>query len=424
MRRKERKDTKSTASSTLAVRSNDGADCQQLISKNRCHNDDVALMCQCGIVATKTKYPYKLARLMDCGNDLSKRWFVVYYVYDEQKEALVRKRAEVTGDSIEYRLRRAERIIKVLNDALEKGAITNPKPRSVVLPLTLERGFDIFLAHCLVTNSENTYRTYKSHLVKVLTLMPGTKLMKDVTTEDVLEMLDAISSQKISNKYRNSILNTLGIAYRHFVKRKRLTNDPTEDLNYLSTIKRGIRAYTPEQTAVISNYLQESGQLQLLFFCKCIYFLLARPHEEIRYLKVKHIHADMVEFRAEHTKGDRTEYVQIPPPLERLFGEYNIRSYPPDYYIFGIGQPSAVLLGKKHMYKKYAKVLKHVGLWGKGYDLYGWKHTGAIAYWRATRDLEGLMKQCRHRDIAQTVGYLADLGQIVTETKINQFPDF
>lgn len=424
MRRKERKDTKSTASSTLAVRSNDGADYQQLILKNRCHKDDVALMCQYGIVATKTVHPYKLARLMDCGNDLNKRWFVVYYVYDEQKDALVRKRAEVTGDSLDDRLYRAERIIKVLNDALLQGAVTNPKPRSVVLPLTLERGFDIFLANCLVTNSHNTHRTYKSHLTKVLTLMPASRLMKDVTSADVLEMLDLISAQNISNKYRNAILNTLGIAYRHFVKRKRLTNDPTDELDYLGTIKRGIRAYTTEQATIISNYLQESGQTQLLFFCKCIYFLLARPHEEIRHLKVKHIHAEMVEFRAEHTKGDRTEYVQIPPPLERLFGDYKIRSYSPDYYIFGIGQPSADLLGKKHMYKKYAKVLKHVGLWGKGYDLYSWKHTGAIAYWRATRDLEGLMKQCRHRDIAQTVGYLADLGQIVTETKINQFPDF
>lgn len=416
---------KKDTSSTLAVRSNDSADYQQLTLKKDWHRNDESVLCQLKFVASNTTNTYKLARLMDCGNDLSKRWFVVYYVLDETKGTLVRKRAEVRGNTHEVRMYRAAQLIKIIDDALLKGAVVNPKPKSPVLPLTLARGFELFLDNCLGTNSKNTHRTYKSHLMKVLTFFEPDKLMKDLTEVEVIEMLDKISAAKITNKYRNCVLNTLGAAYKFFIKRKRLKDNPTDGLDYLSTTKRGIRAYTTEQAIIISQELQAQGQLQLLFFCKCIYFLLARPHEEIRHLKIKHIHADMVEFRAEHSKGDRTEYVEIPPPLEALFEEYQVRSYPPDYYLFSHEKkPGEVLLGQKYFYKRYVKVLEKLNLKGKGYDLYSWKHTGAIAYWRATRDLEGLMKQCRHKDISQTVGYLADLGQIVTQTKINQFPDF
>lgn len=421
------KNNKKDTSSTLAVRSKVSADYQLLTSKKLIQKNEVSFMYQQGIKMGKTKYPYVEARLQDSSENLAKRWFVVYKITDATLGELVKKRVEVVGNSVEERMLNAENIIKMVNAILKDGGVVNPLPVARPEgPLTVKVGCEKFMADCMNTTSPNTVRTYKTHLKCFRELLDADeKLMKEVRFEEIQEVMDRLSAKKVSNKYRNSMLVTVKTCFSFFVTRKKLKENPVIGMKMLPVTRQGFRAYTPEQASMISKYLEETGQHQLLFFVKCIYFLLARPHEEIRFLRVKNLLPETVEFRAEHTKSNQTAYVEIPPPLEHLFSVHKVRFSPSEYYIFSDNQrPGPRLLGPKYLYKRYVKAMKVLGLYGMGYDLYSWKHTGAIAYWRATRDIEGLMKQCRHADIAQTVGYLADLGQIVTQTKINQFPDF
>jgi integrase len=57
------------------------------------------------------------------------------------------------------------------------------------------------------------------------------------------------------------------------------------------------------------------------------------------------------------------------------------------------------------------------------YDLYGFKHTGVIALYLATRDIKLIQAQCRHKDISTTDIYLRDLGLFLDQDALDIFPD-
>lgn len=40
-------------------------------------------------------YPYKLAKLKDRDGDLTKSWYMEYYLFDENSDSLVRKRDRI-----------------------------------------------------------------------------------------------------------------------------------------------------------------------------------------------------------------------------------------------------------------------------------------------------------------------------------------
>ncbi|MBD2704777.1 hypothetical protein IC229_29355 [Spirosoma sp. BT702] len=57
-----------------------------------------------------------------------------------------------------------------------------------------------------------------------------------------------------------------------------------------------------------------------------------------------------------------------------------------------------------------------------GYDLYGWKHTGVIALYMATKDMKLIQQQCGHSTITQTDEYLRDLGLFLDYDILDTFP--
>ncbi len=56
------------------------------------------------------------------------------------------------------------------------------------------------------------------------------------------------------------------------------------------------------------------------------------------------------------------------------------------------------------------------------YDLYGWKHTGVIALYQATKDVKLIQRQCRHSSLDQTDKYLRDLGLFLNDEQLSDFP--
>jgi hypothetical protein len=68
-------------------------------------------------------YPFKKARLIDCGKNLSKRWYIEFYAWDVQQGKLVRKRFYEINNylGLKDRMVYANRIINQLNSLLEEG---------------------------------------------------------------------------------------------------------------------------------------------------------------------------------------------------------------------------------------------------------------------------------------------------------------
>lgn len=123
-------------------------------------------------------------------------------------------------------------------------------------------------------------------------------------------------------------------------------------------------------------------------------------------LQVKHILKKTIIVPGDIAKNNTTEHVRIPKGLESLIEKYKIRSFPPNFYIFSkSGEPGPKPVGNKYMYMHNRKVLELASLNDQDYDLYGWKHTGVIALYQATKDIKLVQAQCRHKDINTTDKY-------------------
>jgi integrase len=114
----------------------------------------------------------------------------------------------------------------------------------------------------------------------------------------------------------------------------------------------------------------------------------------------------------------------IPGPLNELLNKMKIRDYPANYYVFGSDrEPGIKPTHKNQLYRRHRAILEKIGLWGKNIDMYSWKHTGVIALWNATQNMQLLKQQCRHKDLTSTIKYLRDLGLFTDYEQINQFPE-
>jgi integrase len=103
-----------------------------------------------------------------------------------------------------------------------------------------------------------------------------------------------------------------------------------------------------------------------------------------------------------------------------LIQKYDLRGYPPHYYIFTLsGKSRPKPVGNKYMYMHNRKVLEKAGLTDQDYDLYGWKQTSVIALYMATKDIKLVQIQCRHKDINTTDKYLRDLGLFLNENALD-----
>lgn len=112
----------------------------------------------------------------------------------------------------------------------------------------------------------------------------------------------------------------------------------------------------------------------------------------------------------------------IPVPLHQLFQSLNIRSYPANYYLFTkSGVPGREPVGESYFYDRHRKMLKYLAF-EQGYDLYGWKHTGVINLYLATKDMKLIQQQCGHSSILQTDEYLRDLGMFLDYKRLDSFP--
>jgi len=77
--------------------------------------------------------------------------------------------------------------------------------------------------------------------------------------------------------------------------------------------------------------------------------------------------------------------------------------------------------GKNTMGKRFRLVLDGLG-YGKEYQVYSWKHTGAVACVLAGIGLKALQSQLRHHSLDQVNEYLRQLGVGDFENLRRDFP--
>lgn len=392
----------------------------------------------------KEKRPYKAPFLTKpADNDLTKQWVVTYGIWSEKDASIKRKRVVVTGQTVAERLATANEIIQELNELLTRGAYikADKSPQSTPIQasnrrsgLTFKEAISIYLAATERTLENGTFMRYRATLLHSFTgylerhQQANTTLVQ-FTRADALQYLDeVVAVEKNANRTRNNRKGDMNTFFRYFIDRDRtgkLTSSPFSSIPKLPYNKLKHNAYTQKQRKVFQDFIISKGDTQLLLFVQFIYYTFLRPGSELRNLKVGDILETTIKVHAENAKDDETEYVVIPAPLQELISAAKIRQYPENYYVFGNKRaPGSVRMARNTMYMRHKKVLKALGLYGK-HDLYSWKHTGAVALWDATHDIETVRRQCRHSDIKQTIEYMRDLGKLIdTAGLVDKFPIF
>ncbi|GAB3937049.1 tyrosine-type recombinase/integrase [Larkinella terrae] len=404
---------------------------------------------------TTAKFPYKepfISKPAD--DDLTKQWVVEYGIWSKKKQCIVRKRVVLSGNTVAQRLADAKEIIAELKRILKKGEAyvdeveptqaknkKNPKvdppptrssrvKHGSVSKILILEAIDQFMSFKEKTTKPNTIMTYRTHVNTLLKYLKRHQLQKkalvNFTDADALHFLDeATTVERLGNRSRNNARDAIFTLFEHFRKRKHIEVNPFKEIGKLSFRRYKHMPYTFEQRDQIKQFCLETNQHQLLLFISFIYYGFMRPHGEVSKLKVKDLRERTIAIDADNAKDIEAEHIQIPPGLEKLIDEYQLRSYPPEAYLFTkTGQPGSKHVDKLYFYRRHRKILAKLGFTDKRFDLYGWKHTGVIALWVATQNIRLIQRQCRHSNAQQTEEYLRDLGIIVKDTDIDKFPDF
>ncbi len=383
-------------------------------------------------------YPFKLARLADSQDDLSRRWFVSYYIWSQEKKKLIKKRIEITGDTLTERRAKAKEIIAQINHLLKNGAYTDPvsveqvikeakttadKVELLTVEAAVEKGLAIICAPLEVRSAE-TYRSNANAFLYFAEKIGITEKKLTVITRDIAFQFSdyLIVDKKLSKKTHNKYTSFMHTLFVTLINRGYAKHNPFEKIPKFKTSSKQHIPFLADQIKEVVDYLKNNPNPQLWLFINFIYYTFSRPHQEIRLLRIKDIKEKTIVIKPEDSKNDDILHKRIPPPLEALLQAENIRSYPSHYYVFSRnGKPGPTPMGDNYFYMQHRKILTALKF-PEGYDLYGWKHTGVISFYLATRDIKRTQEQCGHKSLAQTDEYLRDLGLYAAFENYDDFP--
>ena len=316
-------------------------------------------------------------------SDLSKKWFV--YWYDGSRR--VRKYGKINQYATQAERERAARqLIKELQQS-ERRRIT-----------TTEEAVSQFIDEQKSQWRPKTLQQYQSTANILFEYLNG----REVGQEVVNHFLQHIKDTRHGTTYNRYVVITRRLltaaGYKHLFA----------DVELVKAHKTPARYFQAHQARRLMACMEDQ-QPELALFCKFVYFTFIRPGE-LRLLRVGDVLMDEKEIRipGNVSKNRKTEHVVIPdaffPDLEHLYDRG------PGAYLFPSKKQPGHPYGKDVMYRRHEKILDHLNF-GRGFTLYSWKHTGAVALVKQGNvNVKELQLQLRHSSLEQTDRYLRQMG--------------
>lgn len=371
-------------------------------------------------------YPYRRAKLVSFDNDLSKDWYVEFWVWHIKENKLVRRREKKGINRLHSIMERAafgNKMVKEINQLLKEGRVMGKDQQLGAVNLkrvTMMEAIDMVLRakkeEKLRPGSLSTYNGIKVNFEQFADECGYKDLLTMQFSFDIAkEFVDWMVIDKgLTARTRNNILSMLNMVVKHLTS---LDNtiwraDPCAFIKKLPTQSNKHAAYSKEQMKTIKDAILETNDRQLLLFIQFIYYCFTRPGTEARLMKIEHLERDRLFIPSENSKNRKGDWVSIPKVFQKELTELNLKQYPDHFYLFTITQtPGEVPVGKNYFYKRFKKILENTGLSNSSfnYDIYGFKHSGNINMYKSGVDLDVIQSQNRHQSIDQTNKYLRDL---------------
>ncbi len=381
---------------------------------------------------------YKLCKLFDAGGDPLKRWYIEFYVFNIETGKLERQRYVKgfnTIKTLREKKRAAKEVMAEIDRLLVSGFVKGQKPETPEFDtqfhprlLTLQAAYEYYHEQKKAECRASTFRGYLTTKRLLFGWMAenriGKLLLVDWTAEHSFRFAEHLKRQTFGNKTFNNHITNMNAYFQYWLDREVIKKHPSKGIKKLKVESGHHVPFNVEQMNAIKQKALAKNEVQLYIFIHFAYYTLARPRKELRYLQVKDLRERTIFIQPENAKTAKGQHIIIPPPLEKLIGEYKLRSYPGNYYIFGKeGKPSLKPTHFNYFYLRHKSILDELGYSDiDDYDLYSWKHTGVIAMYNAGMDIKTIQAQCRHSNVSQTDKYMKDLGLFRNEEVLNNFP--
>ena len=379
--------------------------------------------------------PDQKPRLFDADGDMTKRWYIDFRVWDTDKGQLVRK--QYTGmnkyKTLTDRRRVAKKKLAEITALLENGYTAGETPAASI-------GLDPHKATLLEavklveerkqgrTTGERRAEDY-SRLRRRLAEYPalGALPLRLVGPVQVLAFLTHQETKRdFGPTSWNSYRNTLSSVFNYLIKLEVISRNPVRGVETRKKVASDKhQPYTEAERLRVSTALVAGGDGQLLLFISVVYYCFIRSGGELRLLRIGDLKAETIRVPGGTAKNSKAEHVAIPRKLEELISEHRLRDCPADWYVFTkSGKPGPVPVGKNWFARRHRALLDGLGLSSRNFTVYGYKHTGAINLYLATKDIELVRRHCRHAHAGITATYLRGIGAMHDGGAVDAMPDF
>ncbi len=361
-----------------------------------------------------TPKPFIPAKLCDRNGDLTKRWYVEFYAFDEKSNEVKRKQVFCPLKYKDARNRKTwanekiNEINKLLNDGKYFRAASEVKTARIIdlFPVLLEKRKDSLRL--------KSYRTLRSVCRKFENYLIESRnkglLIANFNTSHMEEFIDYML--KIGNVATtiNNSTEKLGWFFEQAIGRGYLEKKPYKRRNLPETETTKNVAFSKTHQLIIEEYLF-NNDYPLYLFTRFVYHAFIRP-KELRQLQVKHIDFDSckIHVTGNISKNRKNEAVVMNQKLLGVAQQFKNKTG----YLFGkqFELCSLSKCSENFPYNRHADALKKMGLDGLGYTLYSWKHTGAVRAYQSGLDIKKLQTLLRHSSLQITDIYLRSLNAI------------
>jgi integrase len=371
---------------------------------------------------------YKLARLYDADNDISKRWYVFYFFTNPDTLKPDRFRVFISSKILTKSGRRDEghRIIKEINKKLIEG--WSPYQYAEKKFTGMSEALNVILDFKLATTRRRTGYTYRymiNLLIKWLAKKGIDKRpISEFNSNLAREYFDYMKVKlQYSNRTFNNHLSHLKTFFNELISREYIIGNPLMTIKPLETEEPELTYFTDDELEMISELLPIYNP-RLWIVAQMIYYCFIRPQEIVR-LRFSdfNLARQQISIRGNIAKNKRNQVVDIPNDFMIHLLTMNW-DYPPEWYVFSThlnpGQKEIAQTRIDGVWEKFRKAVKLP----TSKKIYSLKHTGVGKLVDAGVDTRSIQLQIRHYSLEQTQQYLDKFRRRPNETLKKQFPKF
>lgn len=257
---------------------------------------------------------------------------------------------------------------------------------------------------------KKSYDTHRSKIKVFCAWLSAQKIyrLERITREAAEAFLKTVASSATT---RNAYRGYLKSSFSDLITRKLAKVNPFAGIRKLSEARKVRRYFNARQTAELATIIARENPV-LWMGCKMLYYCFIRNTEQC-HLPMDDINLDTctITVHGSYSKNKKTLPVLIPDAFMQDVREWYHRQLVAGAKYFFTVNGGKVSRGDWFT-KQFNKVLKRLGYDTEQYSFYSWKNTGAVDFYRLTKDLKALQLQLRHHSLDQVDEYLRELGVI------------